>query len=485
MKLRAWPSFLFLGFFLLPYLLLFLFSTLPAGIDVGEFLWAFENTAYQAFGSAVLALFLGFVLCLGLFQMQRFLSVRMIKVYEYALLLPGFLPPIFILLVFLELINPFPAGLASIILIHSAMNAGIVAILLKRIFEQKIIGLSEMSLVSGASQLSFFIKVVGYLKRDFLAIMYFVFCSSFLSFSVPLTVGGGRGTTLEVLIYEKIRISNSWGEALTLSLIQGLFLLLLSLGPAVSEAKAEGRKSSNSLLCSWLGLGLSLIYVFGFLYVLGQGIWLGWDKVHTIPGLYEMALNVLPFSLFLSFAVGILVFILLLLSAWDFPASNVQRLIRGISSPSTSLVGFGFLVVAGASIYSQSIVWLLAFLLIYFTSLFRLGWAEDLESLRGQVQVARVLGAKPNLIFAHILVPQLIPKAALIAGLGSLWALGDFAISRIIFSQDLTLAMLIESLMSSYRIEAAMGLLTLYFACGFLLFTLFMGIHYVTRRELS
>jgi len=90
-------------------------------------------------------------MCLGLFQLRRFVGTRLENFFEFLILLPGFLPPIFILLVFFEVLSPFPFGISGIILVHGVMNAGLVAVLLKRIFMEKAIGLSEMALVGGSS----------------------------------------------------------------------------------------------------------------------------------------------------------------------------------------------------------------------------------------------------------------------------------------------------------------------------------------------
>ena len=85
--------------------------------------------------------------------------------------------------------------------------------------------------------------------------------------------------------------------------------------------------------------------------------------------------------------------------------------------------------------------------------------------------------------FYQVTFPQVIAPAARLSGIGALWALGDFSLGKILIAKDVTLALLIETLMSSYRIEAAMALMGILTLMGFLIYFTFWGMAYVAHRK--
>jgi thiamine transport system permease protein len=83
------------------------------------------------------------------------------------------------------------------------------------------------------------------------------------------------------------------------------------------------------------------------------------------------------------------------------------------------------------------------------------------------------------------LIPQLSKELGLIGALAALWASGDFALSSLVAYQDLTVAMLVDELMSSYRLELATWLMAPMLLAGFGCGALFLGAGYVTSRKFS
>lgn len=480
--------FLFFLFFLFfPYGILLTKIQLVSAFDIGEFWWAFKNSIWQALFSAVGSFVLGIWLALGIFKVQRWNSMKpwMVRVFEALLLLPSFLPPLFILLVLLSLVQPFPTGLIGVILIHVFMNAGLVALLLKSLIESKMGPLVESSFIEGSSQFNFLRSASGMVKRDCFGIFLFVFILCFTSFSVPLIAGGGKSTTLEILIYEKIRISGAWGEALSLSFLQMSFVMVLSLLPLQARTHLFGRSKKLPLLGSRTGVAILFLYCFGLLFYFFVQSYSGWSQVFRIQGLWNVAVQVLPFSLGFGIAVGCTVGALLLLSAWAFPYEKLHRLISGMVSPSTALLGFSLLFfVPNQSPWIEA-KWILGFSYLIFSTLYRWGWDQALSGLYNQVQVAETLGASRNQIFMEILLPQLLKPATMAASVAGLWALGDFALGKILVARDASLSLLIETLMSSYRLQAALALMSLLFLLGILCALFFWGIFYVARRTLE
>lgn len=477
----------FLVFLFFPYGILLTQIQSAGQFDIAEFWWAFKNSFFQAFFSSLGSFLLGLLLALGFFRVQRAEWYRpwMHWIYETLLLLPSFLPPLFILLVLLSLVQPFPTGIIGVVFIHVMMNAGLVALLLKSLIEGKMRPLVEAAYVEGSSQWNFLRTSIGMVRRDLLGIFLFVFILCFCSFSIPLIAGGGKATTLEILIYEKIRISGAWGEALSLSFIQLSFVMLLTAIPLQSRRSLFGRGEKLPLLGSGVGLIALFLYCFGFLaYFLYESL-SGWKQVFRIEGLWEAALALIPFSLFFGISVGLLVSLLLLLSAWTTPDEKLHRLISGMVSPSTALLGFSLLFfVSNESPWSEA-KWILGFSYLIFSTLYRWGWDQTVSGLQDQIQVASTLGASRGLIFSDILLPQLLKPATQIASVASLWALGDFALGKILIGRDASLSLLIETLMSSYRLQAALALMGLLLALGFVCFLFFRGIFYVCRRALE
>ncbi|MEZ0393072.1 MAG: ABC transporter permease subunit [Pseudobdellovibrionaceae bacterium] len=477
----------FLIFLFFPYGILLSKFSLALQLDVPELWWAFKNSTLQALMSSVGSFFAGLFLLLGFFQVQRasFYRLWMTRPLEVLLLLPNFLPPLFILLVLLSLVQPFPTGIPGVVLVHIMMNAGLVALLLKSLIENKLRPLVEAAYMEGSGQWRFFQASFGMLRRDLFAIFLFVFILCFCSFSVPLIAGGGKATTLEILIYEKIRISGAWGEALSLSFIQMLLILLLSSVPFQARKNLFSSQNPLPMLKSRVGMVLLFLYCFGLIfYFLSQSL-KGWLQVFAVQGLWQAALELLPFSLMFGLSVGGLVAFLLLLTAWGAPDEKLHRLISGMVSPSTALMGFSLLFFISNESPWVEIKWALGFAYLIFSTLYRWGWDQKLSGLRDQIQVANLLGASRHLIFTDILLPQLLNPLAWIASVASLWALGDFALGKIVMGRDASLSLLIETLMSSYRLPAAHALMGLLLVMGCLCFLFFWGIAYVSRRALA
>lgn len=475
----------FLIFLTLPYWLLLAQFPLISSLDLPELWWAFKNTLIQATGSSFGSLILGFVLALGLLTVP----IRWRRYFHYLCLLPGLLPPIFILLVVLSILSPFPAGLTGVILIHILMNAGLVALMVLELIQSKLGPLSELAQVEGASQFQFFKSAVGMLRRDLVSLFFFIFALCFCSFSVPLIAGGGKATTIEILIYEKIRISGEWGEALSLAMIQVLLLFCFSFNRLPSRKKLSGRMESSGFFRNRLGLIFLVGYCLSFVGIFAFESFSGWPQVFAIPGLWEEVFDVIPMTMLFSVSVGMVILGLLLLSAVGSAQgkinSSLQKLITGFVSPSTALLGFSLLFFVSNQEPWIYFKWILGFSCLVFATLYRWGWDLVLTGLREQVQVAQTLGASTGLIFKAVLFPQILRPATRLAGVAGLWALGDFALGKILIAKDVTLAMLIETLMSSYRIETAMALLSLLLLLGMLHFLFFEGISYVYSRTSS
>ncbi|MBC7371530.1 MAG: iron ABC transporter permease, partial [Bdellovibrionaceae bacterium] len=311
----------------------------------------------------------------------------------------------------------------------------------------------------------------------------FVFSICFGSFAVPLIVGGGKGTTLEVLIYEKIRLSNNWSQAVILAFFQSAFIFGISMLARKGGARSSEKKANLKLIRMFSGIGILLfISLFSF-YGYFQGVLEG---VQQIGAFYEIQ-SALIWNFFGSLLMGTLVGLFaygsLLLVAYCWPKLWFEKFLSGYMAPSTALCCFAFLMFGSNESFWPFIKIPFAFNLLCLSSLYRMGWDGIMHSLNNQITIARTLGANANQIFKDILLPQISNRAALFAGVAAIWACGDYAVSRILAHRDLTLAMTTETLMSSYRLGMATLLSVSLVLCGAMCFFIMIGVGHVLSRK--
>lgn len=477
----------FLLYLVFPFLFLlfqFRISSWPEG---QELFWAFKNSFLQALFSSAGSLALGAWVAFGLicFNKENRRQSRIRIILEMLCLFPNFLPPLFVLLALLNLIDPFPMGIIGITIAHTVINFGLIAVMLAHIIENKIGSLAEQAYIEGASRWLFLRRVFWpLLKHDLFLLFLFVFAICFGSFAIPLIVGGGRGTTVEVLIYEKIRLSSNWSEAVILALFQSAFIFVLSvLAKQRNSTGGPARSSNLRLLRSFSGV-LALMGVMGFC-ALGyfQGLREG---VHQIKDFYELQ-SPLIWNFFgtlaMGLSVGLLAYGSLLLIAYCWPRRWFERFLAGYVAPSTALCCFAFLILGTNESFWPFIKIPLAFNLLCVASLYRMGWDGLLRGLENQIHVARILGAPAPQIFKQVLLPQISERAALLAGVAAVWACGDYSVSRILAHREVTLAMMTETLMSSYRLGMATILSLSLIVCGAICFFTIRGVGRVLGRK--
>lgn len=486
MSLRRVLRLSFVFFLLFPFLFLlthFQMRTIP---DWGEFYWAFKNSLVQAFFSAFFSLVLGLWAALGILSFSNGGRSRWRSGLEVLCLLPNFLPPLFVLLATLNVIDPFPVGIAGIVIIHTLMNFGLVAVLLSGGLETKLGGVIELAYVEGVSRWRFITQgMLPMLKKDFWLLGLFIFVVCFGSFSVPLIVGGGKGTTMEVLIYEKIRLSSDWGSAVFLAALQSIFIFSLSLIAAKGQGVSGSRIANLNLIR--MRSGIAVIIAVSLLYVTGyaQGLVAGFGMLSTFYELQSALLWSFAGSIVIGMTVGCMIYAGLMLIAYCWPKKWFEKFLAGYVAPSTSLACFCLLIIAPNGGIYPFIKIPLALMLLSLNSLFRMGWDSELTALQTQMTAAYAMGASAKQIFWEIQFPQMSARAGILAGIGSVWACGDFAVSRILAHRDLSIAMMTETLMSSYRLNQATVLSLLIVVAGLICFALCVGGSRVLRRKFA
>lgn len=485
MSLRKLLRIALVLFLLFPFLFLLTQFSPQELPELAEFVWAFKNTVFQALLSSVCSMLLGVWAAFGILNFPSGKS-RLRLGLEVLCLVPNFLPPLFILLSILNIVDPFPMGILGIALVHTVMNFGLVAVLFTSIIESKVGGVAELSYVEGASRFQFITKgLLPMLKKDLWLLGLFIFVVCFGSFSVPLIVGGGKGTTIEVLIYEKIRLSSDWGSAVFLAAIQSIFIFSLSLIVSRGKGSLATRYANLSLLRMRSGIAIivaiSLMYLTGY----GQGLIAGFGMMSTLYEYQSALIWSFLGSIVIGMFVGVLCYVGLMLIAYCWPKPWFEKFLNGYVAPSTSLACFCLLILTPNESFYPFIKIPVALVLLSLNGLFRMGWDSELRSLESQLNVAYAMGASANQIFKEIMFPQISPRAGILAGIGAVWACGDFAVSRILAHRDLSIAMMTETLMSSYRLNQATVLSLLIVVAGFICFALCVGGSRVLRRKLT
>ncbi len=449
-----------IGFFVSPLGLYFKLSS-AFSVDWKEFYWVFTNSSIQAFGSTIGAMTLGLFMAFGIQKT----SIRFHSTLKTLCLLPSLLPSLVTILIFLSLLDPFPYGLTGIILVQSFIYSGFFAIIWTDFQNEHLSSLAMVAAGLGASRFFFWRKVFGFSLQGLASSGLLVFLICFTSLSIPLAIGGGKGTTLEVLIFEKVRFSQDWGQAILLSAIQSLiffgFLFFRNRKPHQSgSTSVENAHRAKKYFSSLFGLIALGVYFFIFFIGLWGTTISGWSQVIQMKDFVGEIIWASLLSLGIGFSFGSLIlgFLLFLSSIYD--QKFVFLFFRYFNHPSISLVGF--LGMSSGIVYHLPwICYLLGSLMIFGPSLLKWNFFELTEKIQPQIRCARSLGASRWFIFKKIVLPQMVQTLAFLSGLGAVWAMGDFAFSKLVFAQNSHLALVIFQLMSSYRIESALFLVNL------------------------
>lgn len=473
----------FLIFLIFPYLIFLPKISYFTFIDQKEFFIAFANTAAQSAFSATACLIVGFLGGLSLLSVPH----RRIKTIYLILLIPTFLPTLYIILSVLSLWNPFPFGLMGIVLIHTIIFSGLTAILSYELLDSKTSGFSELALSEGASRIRFTWTIFKFLKKDFSYIFLSLFMVFFSSFSVPLMVGKNT-LILETLIFEKIKIFGEYGHALAFTLFESVFLLGLAFFLKKSEkSEATNFNRNMSLLSipyfyrvlvisSWILL-LAPVFAISFKFEYSELAQFLFSQNEYLEKIKLMTFN----TGWTGLGTAFFVYVLSLVAIYISDSHTFRKAMFMYVVPSTALVGFALLILdlkfLGLAEKPIKLIFGLSFL--FLPSLYRFRIIGKFEEIMPQLDIAKTMGASSFLNFFKITLPQVHRAICFVAGLSGFWAASDFALSQFIFSKDDTWSLFIYSLMNGYHLERASIFIFMPLFIGILVFIFFQGFHYV------
>lgn len=470
-KLLGWLVFVL---WISPFLILLAHVTSLKIPSADRLIPVLQFTLLQSVLSAIGSVFFGTLGALGILSLaSRPASERAGRMLT---IFPNVLPTLFVLLATLNLL-PQARGLFGIVFIHILLNTGLVATVLAEILASRIGRMAELAWIEGSGRIRFLTKVVlPLVKTDFWRLGFFVFSLCMTSFAVPLVIGGSRATTLEVLIYENIRISLDWSQAVTLALLQSLIVLVIAWTLRRNRSTALAPVRPVPLL-QWR---LGLTFAWFPTVFLSAGLIL--PLPNAIGQLRELALfthgqlgALLGGSILVGLLTGLFTMAFLFALLHARPKGVQSKVLLGVLAPSSVLTGFALLLFWRSGGLASLIKISLGLSLIAVPAFYRLYWESLIESLQPQIAIAETLGASDWKITNRILLPQALQMGMFLAGLSAFWAWGDFALSSVVAESSLTLAMIAQDLMSSYRLPAATVMVWVVLLGGGLTFFAFWG----------
>jgi thiamine transport system permease protein len=472
-------SFALIFLFVSPFILLIPFIKNLENPFTSDFFSVLGLSFLQASLSAVAILIFGFFAALGLVRTAN----RLRKVLDIILLWPSFVP---VLLVLVATLNAsmafarFPFGFWGVVILHVAINSGLIAVMIARLLESQAGAIIEVATIEGASKWLIIRVVARELILEIANLFFFLFVLCFTSFSVPLIVGAQSGRTLETLIYEKLVASHQAGAALSLSVIQIIFLLVFS-----SRFAAVTNTSTNTVFrhirkISFLPalfavVLLSLLLIYGATH----GFVLGLNQIRDNQNLISRLSLGMVGTAFESLFVSLLTLSLCFAECLNYienPDGSSSKFFKSFAAPSAAVVGLALVITFSPETWSNLSLTLLiscGFTLLVFSTLYRLRIASALSALRPQFETARVLGASRLMILKSVAAPALRKDLAFVAGIAAFWASGDFAFGSMVAGRDITLAIGAHSLLGGYRLEAATAVTIFSLFVGALFFLAF------------
>ncbi len=449
-------------------------------VDSSEVFQVFKFTFHQALVSSLLATVFGALAGLSLSSIFDSKKYSFVESLYYA---PSFVPVLFVVFSCLNIGNLWQIsfkGFWGIVVIHVLINVGLVGALYSKILIHRLSLMNRLSLVQGLGVWRYLRKIVfAHTKKDLLFLFAVVFIFCFTSFSIPLIIGGVNSTTIELLIYEKLVVLGEVEQALSLALLQLLFLVFF-LG-LINFTQAKEKAITTSWNPFFKNKIFLLVPIFSFI-VLFVGLWLsasfslGWfTELALLPTLIK--------SLGLALFCGYSIFLFFQFIFSILPHSTFEFFMSVYSSPSTVLIGLALVVVSSVWWQGRWLVLLFGYVLLYVPVLFKMFVQNFLSSLKPALKVSRAMSANYWLRFKMITFPLSYSLCLFLGFLTAIWVLGDYALASLLLEADSTIALVAKNLLRSYRLDQASFVITIIIFCEFIIYLLYKGLAYVGGQK--
>lgn len=440
-------------FFLFPLLVLFYFFRIDFSYDVREITWALKNSFIQSFATALISVFFGYFGALAIAGSRGILQ-RGLKLLA---LVPVFLPALFTVLIGMALVPAFPRGSFGVIYILSLVYIGFAASVLSEEVMARLGRLGFVGQVYGLSRFTFQCRVLlPLVGRSAVYVFATVFINALTAFTIPLLVGGGKGTNLEVLIYEKIFIEQNWSLAVGLSLLQLALVAVVALGLRNRKDVTISAFVPGPLVNSKFGLiGLVLylgLYFFSYLKLAWQ-----MPNIYYFEEIFNADFYQALWQSYVFFVcVGLLFFALFCAVLFLRFHLSSHGFLNFFLNPSSVLVGFALYLLLPANQFAFDLWKLtLVFTVVGFVSFIKSVFESQLKLFEKQMLVARVFGISFFTFIFTIYFPQIKKRLHYAASLLFMFCISEFGLVKASGAEIKTLGTQMASYLSSYRIEGA------------------------------
>lgn len=424
-------------------------------------LWLFGTTAFIAVMSAVVSLAVGYPIGNWLASLRRFK-----KLITSVLLVPFLLPAFLIGLAFRPLfgdyLGDFRVGVLAVILAHSLMNAGFIAVVTAASMiprEQ-----AEAASLDGASRATIIRRIQ--LPQQLPALSaagLLVALYSATSFGLIITLGQGSIRTLETEIATAALQQLDLSRAALLALLQTVLTLLFFLFSrrlGASPTDLFGHTESHvvsSPVGRILGIGLlgAILWVLGGVFV--RAITAGPGLVGNLVNLAGRGerdiLNVTVVEAVGNSLRNMLVAVVVSLAiAWWLSSKRVGLAVLIPIGVSPVVIGLSALVFSGYLPSWMAMSWLLLPIVqvIFLTPLaFQVISPARRSISRDLLEAAQLDGANRIQLFGLVELPALMKPAIAAAALVSLASFGEFGAARFLtYGSNETLPLVMFRLMS-------------------------------------
>ena len=318
-----------------------------------------------------------------------------------------------------------------------------------------------------------------------LGVTVFMFC--FLSFVIPLFLGGYQWATLEVALYEKIKIKGDWSEGMAIAAFQIFILFFISF----SLTRLKDFKNYELLgkgKVQWLALPSLLLLPF-FLFLLAPLIGLFLPLTQIVASDMSLFLiqdaNIRSSMNSIIVALGsggIFVLVFQLLLVYSLPRW-VMRLFTHLASAPMIFIGFALFFIGSPSYLSGLVKIFWGYFLVFFPVTLRLYLNSALSELEPFKDISKLYGISRFHYWRRVVFPLQGSKSFLYGGVIAFWTVGEFSLPSFLFLKNQVLAQKVYEFYGNYRFHEA-GLLNLFLLfIGLVIFSLFLGASYAIDKK--
>ncbi len=442
------------------------------------------NTA-QAFLSASIAIVFGFIGALGIASIK---NNKNKSIFSFIYLLPNMLPTLVVIIAVMEWFTFAGkySGFLQTVSAHILLNIGVASMGIYYLMQKEASGKLQLSLFEGASQLKSLVAIFYYdLRYQVLVLFFMIFALSFTSLSVPLFFDGAS-YSMEIAIYDAVKIKSNYGLASLLALLQFLIVLVLSF---VLLRNKKQSVTSKSYDISSFGVRIGLIVpVVASLYllssVLKEGLsakafsYLDSDLISSLSFLSLKTAG-------LSLAVGLLIVLFFLTAGLLYPLLKTRKFLLGVVAPSSILLSLLIYPIGPISQWFAAFKITIVLSLLFLPHLIRYTaesfWQEHFKTH----QSGLFLGSNTLQMWMPVYVRRALPMALKAGAFAALWTAGDFGVSSFLSYNDFTLALFSKTVLSSYKVELGAFTVLLLLLVGGLTAGLFWSLAYVSDKKLK